>query len=160
MARPEPPDRSVLRQHADAWRRGNVGRSIFNAFETFERDLLEVLEQDGFGDVRRVQLALYRNLDFDGTRLKDLAHRAAMTKQGMQDLVDRAEKAGYVARRSDPRDGRAKIIVFDGRGLALLDALHRGITYAQTRMEQAIGEMALAQVAEALDLYVARRKGA
>lgn len=151
--------REALRGTGEAWRRGNVGRSIFNAFEAFERDLLTVLDRDGFGDVRRVQLTLYRNLGFDGMRLTDLARRAAMTKQGMQELVDRAVAAGYVERRADPDDRRAKVICFTGRGLSLLEALHRAIIFAQAQLAAAIGEEPMTAVAAALDNYVRHRAG-
>lgn len=154
----DPPDaREALRATGEAWRRGNIGRSIFNAFEAFERDLLTVLERDGFGDVRRVQLTLYRNLDFDGTRLTELAQRAAMTKQGMQELVDRAVAAGYVERSADPDDRRAKVICFTDRGLMLLEALYRAISFAQAQLAAAIGAKAMTMVAASLDHYVRQR---
>ena len=138
----------------ESWRRRNVGRSIFNAFEAFERDLLAKLAKEGFGDVRRVQLSLYRNLELTGTRLTDLAQRAAMTKQGMQELVDRAVKAGYVERMVDPTDRRAKVIAFTCRGLSLLEGLHRAIAFAQAQMAAAVGEDNMQAIAAQLDAYV------
>ena len=156
----KPPRRETLRQKGDEWRRGNAGRALFNAFQAFERDLLLSLARDGFGEIRRVHLNLYRNLDFDGTRLTDLALRAGMTKQGMQELVDRAEQAGLVERRSDAADRRAKIVVFSDRGLELLQALHRGILFSERRMSGFIGADAVDQITTLLIRYSHDANGA
>jgi DNA-binding MarR family transcriptional regulator len=140
-------DREAFRHVGEEWRRGNVGRALFNATRRFEQDVAEVLQREGFGEIRIVHLNLYRNLDFDGTRLTDLAARANMTKQSMQELVDRAEQQGLVERRPDPQDRRAKTVAFSDRGLKLLDALHKGILYAEQQMISAIGASAVEEVA-------------
>jgi DNA-binding MarR family transcriptional regulator len=137
----------------EVWRRGNVGRAIFEAARVVEADILRVLAEEGFSDLRRVHLNLYRNLELDGTRLTDLASRANMTKQGMQELVDRAEKLGYVERRPDSLDRRAKIVVFSKRGLKLLEALHKAVILMEKRMAQQIGERSVRQIARLLGRY-------
>ncbi len=153
--RQEPAEREAFRHTGEEWRRGNVGRAIFNAFQLFERDLLEAVQRDGFSDIRRVQLNLYRNLDFDGTRLTELAARANMTKQSMQELVDKAEALGLVERRQDTEDRRAKIVVFSDRGLSLLEALHRGIVLAEERLTAAVGADVVQLISTSLNRYCA-----
>jgi len=146
-------NREAFRQAGEAWRRGNIGRALFNATKKFEQDVLDFVERAGFADIRMVHLNLYRNLDFDGTRLTELAARANMTKQSMQELVDRAEALGFVERRPDPQDRRAKMVAFSDRGLALLDVLHQAILYAEQRMVAAIGGEAVARMAGWLGAY-------
>lgn len=143
----------------EAWRRDNVGRAIFEATRVVEADILQVLAEEGFSDLRRLHLNLYRNLELDGTRLTDLASRANMTKQGMQELVDRAEKLGYVERRPDPLDRRAKMVVFSKRGLKLLEALHKAVIFMERRMAQRIGERSVRQIARLLGRYNERHSG-
>jgi DNA-binding MarR family transcriptional regulator len=46
----------------------------------------------------------------DGLRLTDLAEASGMAPQSAQALVDRLETLGYVERRPDPHDRRAKRI--------------------------------------------------
>jgi DNA-binding MarR family transcriptional regulator len=137
----------------EAWRRDNVGRAIFGATRVIERDILKILAEEGFSDIRMVHLNLYRNLELDGTRLTDIALRANMTKQGMQELVDRAEKLGYVQRLPDPHDRRAKIVVFSKRGVKLLEALHKAVIYMERQMAERIGERAVRQVTRLLIRY-------
>jgi DNA-binding MarR family transcriptional regulator len=49
-------------------------------------------------------------------RLTELARGANMTPQAMGDLVDELERLGYVARRPDPADRRAKVISLTDAG--------------------------------------------
>jgi DNA-binding MarR family transcriptional regulator len=140
----------------EAWRRDNVGRVIFEATRKIEADILKVLAAEGFPEVRMVHLNLFRNLDSDGTRLSELAARANITKQSMQELIDRTEKMGLVERRTDPDDGRAKMVAFSDRGLRLLEALHRAVVYMEERMVERIGVAAVGQIERALRKYNSR----
>ena len=64
--------------------------------------------------------SLIVNLKISGSRLTDMADRAGMTKQAMGKMVDELEELGYVCKQADPQDGRAKIVRFTDKGLALL----------------------------------------
>jgi DNA-binding MarR family transcriptional regulator len=52
----------------------------------------------------------------DGLRLTDIAARAGITAQSVGELVDDLESKGYLERRPDPFDRRAKRIYLTGRG--------------------------------------------
>jgi DNA-binding MarR family transcriptional regulator len=62
--------------------------------------------------------------DLDGIRLTRLADKSRMTPQALGELVDDLVELGYLRRVPDPTDGRAKLIVFTGRGR---EALHWGL---------------------------------
>src|SRR5215217_1281462 len=72
----------------------------------------------GFDDGRPAHDAVFANVPPEGIRLTDLAQRAGMTKQAMSELVVDLEHLGYVTRRKDPRDGRARLVTFTNRGWA------------------------------------------
>lgn len=62
-------------------------------------------------DQRPAHGAIMEQLDFtDGMRLTDLAQGAQLTPQSAGELVDQLEDLGYVERRPDPDDRRAKRI--------------------------------------------------
>jgi DNA-binding MarR family transcriptional regulator len=56
------------------------------------------------------------HLDLEGTRITELARRAEITKQAVGQLVTDLEAVGYVERRPDPTDQRAKIVTLTERG--------------------------------------------
>lgn len=62
-------------------------------------------------DQRPSHGAIMEQLDFnDGMRLTDLARGAELTPQSAGELVDQLEDLGYLERRPDPDDRRAKLI--------------------------------------------------
>jgi len=79
--------------------------------------------------------AVFGQMTSDGLRLTELAKGANMTPQAMGELVDELERLGYVARRPDPTDRRAKLITLteSGRqcvaaGIDTIRDIERGIT--------------------------------
>jgi DNA-binding MarR family transcriptional regulator len=137
-----------------AWRSRNIGRILSIASSLFARQVLGVVRNEGFDRVTEVQLTLFRLLDLDGTRLTELAARARMTKQAMIELVDKAEQGGFVERRPDPADGRAKILAFTASGLHLLDSAHRGVVQAEQNMALIAGADFVADLRARLGAYV------
>ena len=87
-------------------------------------ELIERLKADGHEGVHPSHHALYENIDPDGTRLTELAARAAMTHQSMSELVANLERGGWVERRPDPSDGRARLVCLTPAGK---DLVRRGL---------------------------------
>ena len=70
-----------------------------------------------FDDLRPSHGNVMEQLELeDGLRLIDLAARAGITAQSMGELVDDLEVKGYLERRPDPDDRRAKRIYLTERG--------------------------------------------
>lgn len=121
------------------WRRRNIGRLLNNAIDRFEGRVFELLAESGHSEMRITHVSLTRNLDTGGTRLTELARRAAMTKQSMAQLVNELEGLGMVARRPDPNDRRARVIAFTPKGLAWLEAFRDALHQAEREMQNTIG---------------------
>jgi DNA-binding MarR family transcriptional regulator len=94
----------------------------------------------GFGDLRRSHGVVFEMLDPAGSRITDLARRARMTKQGMGQLVADLEALGYVERRPDPADGRAKLVALTARGRAAVAAGVAALTDLETRWAWHLGK--------------------
>jgi DNA-binding MarR family transcriptional regulator len=73
-------------------------------------------QREGFPDLREGHRTVFVYLPEGGARLTDLAKRARITKQSMGALVRELEDLGYLERRVDPTDARARIITFTERG--------------------------------------------
>jgi DNA-binding MarR family transcriptional regulator len=79
-------------------------------------ELIERMRAGGFEDTTAAHHPLFESIDPGGTRLTVLAERAGMTHQSMGELVGVLERRGYVERRSDPSDGRVRLVVLTAKG--------------------------------------------
>lgn len=84
--------------------------------------------------------AVFAQISPDGSRLTELARKANMTPQSMAELVDELVEMGYVVRRPDPNDGRAKLIVLTKRGRDAVAAGRQTIDGIEKQVTQILGE--------------------
>jgi DNA-binding MarR family transcriptional regulator len=82
-------------------------------------DLVRRLEAAGYPDASASFHPVFENIDPGGTRLTTLAARAGMTHQSMGEVVDALHERGYVERRPDPSDGRARLVCLTDEGSRL-----------------------------------------
>jgi DNA-binding MarR family transcriptional regulator len=134
---------------------GTLAAKVLFAFqsETFEK-----LAEQGHPDIRPRHGAVLAYLDREGTRATVLARLSGRPKQVVTTLVDELTELGYVERRPDPEDRRAKLVVPTDRGLDEIrrcDAIVRAIErrFARQIGAEALSRMkeSLAQLAEAAD---------
>jgi DNA-binding MarR family transcriptional regulator len=85
-------------------------------------ELVERLAVAGYPDVPAAAHPVFENIDAGGTRLTLLAARADMTHQSMGELIDTLEQRGYVERRPDPSDRRARLVCLTAKGQRLVRA--------------------------------------
>lgn len=137
------------------WRRHNPGRVLDNALRRFEDRVMELLREAGHFQTRRSHVNLTRHLDLEGTRITELARRAAMTNAAMTELIDQCEALALVERVPDPADGRARIVRFTPVGLAWLDAFGRAVARAQREMAEEVGKPAMAVLLDDIARYAA-----
>jgi DNA-binding MarR family transcriptional regulator len=83
---------------------------LLYAYQATARELVRALREQGHGAIRPKHGAVFANIDREGTRTTTLAERAGMGKAAMGELVDELESLGYVERRPDPTDRRAKLV--------------------------------------------------
>lgn len=83
--------------------------------------------------------AVFAQIQPEGSRLTDLARGANMSPQAMGELVDELEGLGYVERKPDPTDGRAKLIVLTTRGHQCIEAGIATIQGIEGRLDDILG---------------------
>jgi len=84
---------------------------------SLQHELFARLAEDGYDDLSPRHGAVLAYLDEDGVRATELARLSGRHKQIVGRLVDELEELGYVERRPDPADRRAKLVVPTKRGL-------------------------------------------
>jgi DNA-binding MarR family transcriptional regulator len=90
-------------------------------------DLVARLHAAGYHDITAAHQSVFENIDRDGTRLTTLAERSGITHQSMGELVQALERAGYLHRRPDPTDRRARLIHLTEKGS---DLVRHAITHS------------------------------
>lgn len=91
-----------------------------------------------FPDLRYPHLQIWGNVGIDGIRLTTLAERANLGLPACSELVDELQALGYLERRPDPSDGRAKLIFPTTKGRELLDAAGHVVAELEHRWRQTL----------------------
>ena len=104
----------------DASPRLPIGQLLGRLLRSFRLELYRRAREGGYDDIREAHLQVFGAIDWSGSRLTDLAERANMTLPAMSELVDDLQGYGYLERRPDPSDGRAKLIRPTRKGRRLL----------------------------------------
>jgi DNA-binding MarR family transcriptional regulator len=98
-----------------------VGQLLVRLLREFRVELFAPAAEHGYADLRAPHLHVFGNLGVDGIRLTDLANRAQLSLAATSELVSQLHELGYVERRPDPGDRRAKLIFPTQRGRAALE---------------------------------------
>lgn len=106
---------------------------------------ISVAVQEVAPDQRPSHGNVMEQLDFeDGQRLTDLAEGAGMAPQSIGELVDQLEELGYVERRPDPDDRRAKRIYRTAKGEKATETARTTAFATETALSDLLGEEELA----------------
>jgi len=100
----------------------------------------------GFEDLRPALLAVGQHVRADGSRVTELAELSMLTKPTVVHMVDELERLGYVERRPDPTDGRAKLVVLTERGREAEAAGREAIAQIRDAWAELIGERSMARL--------------
>jgi DNA-binding MarR family transcriptional regulator len=83
----------------------------------FRADLAERGESgEDVEGIRAAHLQVFGAIKADGSRLTDLAATAGLSLSSMAELADDLESLGYLERRPDPADRRAKLVCLTPSG--------------------------------------------
>jgi DNA-binding MarR family transcriptional regulator len=127
----------------------NTTYLLGRAYAQLNRRILEgVIAEEH--PIRAAHAAVFINIDRAGSRLTQLAERAAMTPQAMGELVDDLVERGYLERVPDPSDRRAKLIMLTDDGFDALQAAFDTILGIEAELQADLGPTGLARLQRAL----------
>jgi len=99
--------------------------------------------------------AVFAQIERGGSRLTKLAAGANITPQSMGVIVDELEELGYVERRPDPSDRRAKLITLTVRGHEVVAAGEATVTGLEEDLVAILGERGAQQLRRLLSRILA-----
>jgi DNA-binding MarR family transcriptional regulator len=118
-----------------------AGRLLFSV----QREMFSTLAEKGFDDLHPRHGSVLAYLDKDGVRATDLSRLSGVHKQVIGTVVDELERLGYVERRPDPADRRAKLICPTARGLEQMRAADAFVAGMERRHARRLGSDVYAQ---------------
>ena len=123
---------------------------------SLQEELFAKLAAAGYDDLHPRHAAVLAYLDEDGIRATELAQLSGRHKQIIGRMIDELEELGYVERRPDPEDRRAKLIFPTKRGLEQVRLGDEVIADIEARHAQQIGGRTYAEFRDVLRAVVAR----
>jgi DNA-binding MarR family transcriptional regulator len=96
-----------------------LGLLLRLAYQHWAEDMDAALRSAGFDDIRPPHANVFPFVPAEGIQVSELARLARVRKQTMAQAVEGLERLGYVERRPDPGDRRAKLVYLTERGQAI-----------------------------------------
>ena len=122
-----------------------IGQLLVQTTRLFQLELFRRLEAAGLEGLRVPHTHVSAYIKADGSRLTELANAARMTLPAMSELVDDLERIGYVERRPDPSDRRAKLVVMTDKGWKAMRKARAIIAELEAEYAAAIGAKRFAE---------------
>lgn len=132
-----------------------VGQLLGNLVRLFRAELASRGEAlDGVAGIRPAHLQVFGAIKADGTRLTDLASWSGMSLSSMSELVDDLERLGYLQRRPDPADGRAKLVCLTDAGWHAIRGGRRVIAEIEADWGRRLGQERFEHLCQALQTLI------
>lgn len=128
----------------------NTATLLLAAHRAAESQIMGTLRAAGFDDLTVAQCRLIQRLPTKGIRITDLAEQAQVTKQTAGALIDELERSGYVVRRPDPSDARARLILLSPRGKKLCAAAASEVAAVEAEWRRHVGPEAYEKLRDML----------
>ncbi|MYS84524.1 MarR family winged helix-turn-helix transcriptional regulator [Embleya scabrispora] len=137
----------------------DFGLLLAHAHQTFVQALHAHLAERGFPAVGSSYGFVLRTLDREAATATRLGERLGITTQGAAKVIDEMVAAGYVERRPDPADKRAKQLRPAPGGVAMLAVVREFHAEYEGRLAQEVGAEDVVVVRRALAAPAATSAG-
>jgi len=127
-----------------------IGALMRLPWEAVASRMLRALHANGFDDIDAPQLSVLLWPGPEGLRPSELATRTRMTKQALNYLLGNLQRLGYLERRPDPGDRRARRIALTNRGRALIPVIRGAVEETEREWAAALGDDRFGQLRELL----------
>ena len=127
-----------------------IGALLRIPWEAVRRRMLERLHERGFGDLDGPHLSAFLFPGPQGLKPSELAVRLRASKQSVNHLLGQLERFGYLGRRDDPDDLRARRIHLTRRGKAAVLVIREAVAEIERDWARRLGSKRMALLRDLL----------
>lgn len=145
---------AASRAAVESAKQDNLGQLLLEAARRYDTEARRRIGAKGRGELRAAHARLFPHIDWEGTRITDLAARVGTTKQAVGQTVSELEAEGLVRRKPDPADGRARLVAFTAKGRrAMVDGL-AVLAHLEADLGQRLSERQIDALKRGLDAVI------
>ena len=133
-----------------------VGQLLVRLLYHYRREVAVEATELGYDDIRPPHTHVLAHISGRGIRLTDLAARAQLSLAAASEFVTELEELGYLERRPDLDDGRAKLIVPTRRGRQAFKDGAAGAAAIERHWAALVGDGRFEQACQVLQLLLDR----
>jgi DNA-binding MarR family transcriptional regulator len=123
-----------------------IGALLRLPWQAVQRHMLERLHAAGFDDLDPAHLVVFGYPGPQGARPTELAARLGISKQALNHLLGALERRGYVERRADDGDLRARRVELTGRGTSAVHVIRDAVEELERAWARKLGPERFAQL--------------
>lgn len=127
-----------------------LGALLRMPVDAIRRRMRDDLHRAGFDDIIPEHFSIVRYPGPEGRHPSELADEAGVSRQAMNYLLSDLEAKGYLIRRPDPDDGRAKLVFLTDRGRAVQRTVRATIGRLEEELSSQLGADDFARLRELL----------
>lgn len=116
-----------------------IGALLRAAWQAVRQRVLEGLAEAGYDDLHPAHLNVLQHPAPRGVAPKELAARAGMSKQAMNQLIGSMERLDYLERRDDPGRPGGRLVWLTERGEAAVTLIAETIVGLETEWAKRVG---------------------
>src|SRR5689334_20863499 len=116
-----------------------LGALLRPCWQWIREQVYEGVVAAGYDDLTRAHVGMFRHPGMDRRRPSELAEELQITRQSVNDLLSHLEVHGYIVRRPDPEDGRARVVRLTAEGRRLEAVVHDAARRAEISIADKLG---------------------
>jgi DNA-binding MarR family transcriptional regulator len=117
-----------------------IGQLLVRLLREFRTEVAAPRARHGYADVREAHMQIFGNIHTGGIRLTEIAARAQLSLAATSELVNELVSLGYLTRRADVSDRRAKIIVLTERGRHVMHDAGERVAEIEAQWANIVGD--------------------
>ena len=112
---------------------------VDRANRALQADMVRTAHLRGHPEVKPAHNSVFGTLTEGGARAADMAARAGMTRQSMGEVIRDLVALDVLEMRTDPDDGRAKVVTFTDHGASVASDGYRHLIELEERLTEELG---------------------